>query len=241
MILLASFLKLRNSSDRLQYRELCKLEERYTEKLPPAVTSVTDKRTLYIESPGAFLQFLIESDSRKLAREFENWLLERLQGSTRNKRCRRGSFYGKAYAQYTALVDYYEKLDLMAQVPDLDEVKRFLLTASRNKVQLPFESLNCRRLHTYDDLDVPRLKSVRWKSTGFLLLNTLITGLPRGHLVRIPHEEDPTHGGIYRVVERLDRCTFLLENADRLQVATDASLHVVRSKCSKLAFPLHPY
>ncbi|CDJ64974.1 hypothetical protein, conserved [Eimeria necatrix] len=140
------------------------------------------KRTLYIESPGAFLQFLIESDSRKLAREFENWLLERLQGSTRNKRCRRGSFYGKAYAQYTALVDYYEKLDLMAQVPDLDEVKRFLLTAS----------------------------------------------LPRGHLVRIPHEEDPTHGGIYRVVERLDRCTFLLENADRLQVATDASLHVVR-------------
>ncbi|CDI86091.1 hypothetical protein, conserved [Eimeria praecox] len=141
------------------------------------------KRTLYIESPGAFLQQLIDSNSQQIAREFERWLLQRLQGNSRNKRCRRASFYGKAYAQYKALVAYYEKKDLTAPVPDLEEVKRFLLTAS----------------------------------------------VPKGHLVRIPPEEDSQHSGIYRMVERVDRCTFLLEDANRFQLATDASLHIVRS------------
>ncbi|CDJ29672.1 uncharacterized protein EMH_0023580 [Eimeria mitis] len=140
------------------------------------------KRMLYIESPGAFLQQLIDSDSQQIAREFEHWLLQRLQGNSRSKRCRPASFYGKAYAQYVALLAYYEKKDLTAPVPDLEEVKRFLLTAS----------------------------------------------VPKGHLVRIPREEDSQHSGIYRMVERLDRCTFLLEDANRSQLATDASLHIVR-------------
>ncbi|CDJ46379.1 hypothetical protein EBH_0027240 [Eimeria brunetti] len=140
------------------------------------------KRTLYIESPGAFLQQLIDSNSQQMAREFEHWLLQRLQGNSRSKRCRPASFYGKAYAQYIALLAYYEKKDLTAPVPDLEEVKRFLLTAS----------------------------------------------VPKGHLVRIPPEEDSQHSGIYRMVERLDRCTFLLEDANRFQLATDASLHIVR-------------
>lgn len=89
--------------------------------------------TLYIESPGAFLQHLLTTGSQGDIPRFENWLLQRLQGNSRNQTCRPNSFYGKAYAQYRALVAYYDKRDLTATVPNVDEVKRFLLTASAHE------------------------------------------------------------------------------------------------------------
>lgn len=87
-------------------------------------------RTLYVESPGAFLQHVLAATSDKSVPIFENWLLQRLEGNSRKKECRAGSFYAKAYAQYEALVEYYEKKDITEPVPEVDEIKRFLLIAS---------------------------------------------------------------------------------------------------------------
>lgn len=61
------------------------------------------------------------------------------------------------------------------------------------------------------------------------LLPASDAGLPRGHLVRIHPQDDRDHSGVYRMLERLDRCAFLLEDANGIQVTTDASLHIVRS------------
>ncbi|XP_026192221.1 uncharacterized protein LOC34621907 [Cyclospora cayetanensis] len=141
------------------------------------------KQTLYLESPGAFLQqFLMKGDEQDVA-AFEQWLLRRLQGNFRGKTCRAESFYGKAFAQYSDLVAYYDRKDPTAVVPDLEEAKRFLL----------------------------------------------IISLPKGHLIRIKREDDSTHSGVYKLVERIDRCTFLLEDANGIQVTTDGILHTVRS------------
>ncbi|KAL8425482.1 hypothetical protein Efla_002603 [Eimeria flavescens] len=138
-------------------------------------------RTLYIESPGAFLQHLLEGGSSENVPYYDNWLLQRLQGNLANKVCRPNSFYGSAYAQYVALVDYYDKKDINASVPAVDKIKRFLLTAS----------------------------------------------LPKGSLVRIRREDDSYHYGLYQLLERVDRCSFLLQDANGLQVATDIPLHIV--------------
>ncbi|KAL8450402.1 hypothetical protein Emag_003248 [Eimeria magna] len=149
-------------------------------------------RTLFIESPGAFLQHLLAGASSDDAPQFDNWLQQRLQGNLMHKDCKPDSFYGSAYAQYTALVDYYDKKDINAAVPAVDEIKRFLLIAS----------------------------------------------LPKGHLVRIRHEDDPYHSGLYQLIERLDLCSFLLQDANGLQLATDAPLHVVRRRFCLLSAAL---
>ncbi|KAL8443452.1 hypothetical protein Emed_006807 [Eimeria media] len=217
-------------------------------------------RTLYIESPGAFLQHLLSRESSDEVPQFDNWLQQRLQGNLMHKDCKPDSFYGSAYAQYTALVEYYDKKDINAPVPAADEIKRFLLVASMYRAQCAELFFLAASLFVNSPfLMQSNLDRIMRKQTHectsvlehkrlfcVMLVDLPDAGLPKGHLVRIRHEDDPHHGGLYQLIERLDLCSFLLQDANGLQVATDAPLHVVRSKSCRfsaaLAFaaaPLH--
>lgn len=93
-------------------------------------------RSLYIENPLAYLFQNQRNANTAAEKKFASWLRRRLEGNTKPMTCRVGSFFQMALEQYEALRAYYRRGDLTAPVPQVRDMREFLLAACKCRVFL---------------------------------------------------------------------------------------------------------